>query len=245
MEAPSPKQRLGSPEELAWIRSRVVESPPLSRARLAREVCERLKWRNEAGRLKEMACRKQLLRLARCGQIELPPALRDKPQRRGAAAMALAEPVFSGTLADLGAIELQAVRGGTAASRQWNALMDAHHRLGSGPLCGAQLRYLIVSPTLGAVGGLAVSAPAWRLAARDAWLGWSDAARAANLSGIVCNSRFLIVPSVRVPHLASHVLGLLARRITADWQQRYGVRPWLMESYVEAPRPGTVYRAAN
>ena len=245
MEAPTPQQRLGSPEELAWLRSRVVERPQLSRAGLAREVCERLEWRTEAGRLKEMACRKQLLRLARCGQIELPPALRERPQRRCAAAMAMPAPVFSGTLADLGTIELRAVRGGTAASRQWNGLMDAHHPLGSGPLCGAQLRYLIVSQRLGVVGGLAVSAPAWRLAARDAWLGWSDSVRAANLSGIVCNSRFLIVPSVRVPHLASHVLGLLARRIGADWTQRYGVRPWLMESYVQAPRPGTVYRAAN
>lgn len=245
MDTPSPKQLLGSSEVLTWVRSRVGESPGLSRYRLAREVCERVDWRDAAGRLREMACRKHLLHLERRGEIVLPPARRARPQACREPVVAAPAPEFSGTLADLGGIELQAVCGGTAASRRWNELMQAHHPLGRGPLCGAQLRYLIVSRTLGVVGGLAVSAPAWRLGVRDAWLGWSDATRGANLSGIVCNSRFLILPGVRVRHLASHVLGLLVRRIAADWQHRYGVRPWLMESYVEASRAGTVYRAAN
>jgi len=148
-------------------------------------------------------------------------------------------------LADLGSIELQAIVGRTAASRRWNALMEAYHPQGSGPLCGAQVRYLIVSATVGEIGGIAVSAPAWRLAARDRWLGWSDAQRAALLSGIVCNSRFLILPTICVKHLASHVLALLARRIVADWQHRYGLSPWLMETCVELERTGTSYRAAN
>jgi hypothetical protein len=241
MAAPSPQQQLVRPEELAWIGSRVEAG--VSRYVLAREVCERLNWRDASGRLKEMACRKHLLRLHRAGTVALPAARRAPPRPRAVSAVRLAS--FIGALADLGGVELRVVRGGTAESRTWNGLMQKHHPLGSGPLCGAQLRYLIVSRRLGAVGGLAVSAAAWRLAARDGWLGWSDSVRAANLSGIVCNSRFLIVPSVQVPHLASHVLGQLARRIATDWQQRYGVRPWLMESYVEAPRPGTVYRAAN
>ena len=148
-------------------------------------------------------------------------------------------------LAGLGPIELQPVQGGTAASRSWNALMEAHHPLGSGPLCGAQIRYLIVSQAQGVVGGVAVSAPAWRLGARDEWLGWSDAERGKNLSGIVCNSRFVILPTIKVMHLGSYVLGALARRIAADWQERYAISPWLMETYVEATRSGTVYRAAN
>jgi hypothetical protein len=240
----SPKQQLGSPEGLAWVRCLVGENPNLSRYGLAREVCERLDWRSETGRLKGMACRKHLLHLDRGGEIVLPPARRERPQRCRDPAPPPA-PEFSGTLAGVGEIELQVVSGGTAASRHWNAVMEAHHRQGSGPLCGAQLRYLIVSSRLGVVGGLAVSAPAWRLGVRDDWLGWSDAVRAQNLSGIVCNSRFLILPTIRVKHLASHVLGLLSRRIAGDWQRRYGIRPWLMESYVEAWRAGTVYRAAN
>jgi hypothetical protein len=93
--------------------------------------------------------------------------------------------------------------------------------------------------------GLAVSAAAWRLRARDQWLGWDDAKRAEHLAGIVCNSRFLILPTVQVDHLASHVLGQLTRRIVDDWQEKYGIKPWLMETYVEAARAGTAYRAAN
>lgn len=246
MDTVSPKDLRGSREGQAWVRQRVSENPSLSRYRLAREVCERLDWRDGVGRLKEMACRKQLLHLERRGAIVLPPA---RPVRwRGGQDLAAALPEsvqFHGPLADLGGIDLRVVVGGTAESTQWNGLMRAHHRLGSGPLCGAQLRYLIVSRRLGVVGGLSMSSPAWRLSARDGWLGWSDARRAANLSGIVCNSRFLIVPGVVVKNLASHVLGLLARRIGADWKDRYGFSPWLMESYVEVSRSGTVYRAAN
>lgn len=190
-----------------------------------------------------MACRKELARLERSGSLVL-PAARSVSWQAGEAAAPPAV-AFCGTLGDLGGIELQLVAGGTAGSRQWNGLMQAWHPLGSGPLCGAQLRYLIVSRRLGVIGGLSVSAPARRLSARDAWLGWSDGKRGAQLEGIVCNSRFLIMPGVAVKNLASHALGLLVRRIAADWRQRYGISPWLMETYVEATRAGTVYRAAN
>jgi hypothetical protein len=239
----APRQQLDSPEGLAWVRSRVSADPTVSRCRLAREVCEHFGWRDPLGRPQEMACRKHLLQLERRGLIQLPPARRARPQRPRAAPFKA--PHFSGALADLGTIELRAVSGGTAASQRWNGMMEAHHPQGSGPLCGAQIRYLIVSQRLGEIGGLAISAPAWRLAARDQWLGWSDATRAHNLSSIVCNSRFLILPTVTVKHLASKVLGLLARRIVADWRQRYGFSPWLMETCVEVERSGTCYKAAN
>jgi Domain of unknown function (DUF4338)/Transposase DNA-binding len=240
------RQRLTSPDGLTWVRSRVSENPGLSRHRLAREVCEHFDWRDALGRPKEMACRKHLLQLERRGLIQLPPArYRARPQCRRKCAAPEDVPHCRGTLADLGSIELQAVVGGTAASRRWNALMDAYHPQGSGPLCGAQIRYMILGTMVGEIGGLAVSAPAWRLAARDQWLGWSDATRAANLSGILCNSRFLILPTISIKHLASHVLALLARRIVVDWPRRYGLSPWLMETCVEVERSGTCYRAAN
>ena len=240
------RQQLTTPEGIAWIQSRVSEDPGLSRQRLAREVCEHFGWRDVLGRPKEMACRKYLLQLQRRGLIQLPPArYQAQPRQRRTCAALQDVPHLNGTLADLGSIELQAVGGGTAASRRWNAFMDAYHPQGSGPLCGAQLRYLILSATVGEIGGLAVSAPAWRLAARDRWLGWSDATRAENLAGIVCNSRFLILPTIYVKHLASHVLGLLTRRIVSDWQRRYGISPWLLETCVELERTGTSYRAAN
>jgi hypothetical protein len=240
------RQHISSPEGLAWVHQRVSEQPGLTRQRLARQVCEHFGWRDVLGRPKEMACRKYLLQLQRRGQIQLPPArYRAEPRQCRAGAVLQDVPHLNGTLADLGRIELQVVTGRTAQSRRWNALLEAYHPQGSGPLCGAQVRYLILSATVGEIGGIAVSAPAWRLAARDHWLGWSDAERAANLSGIVCNSRFLILPTISVKHLASHVLGLLARCIVADWQLRYGISPWLLETCVELERPGTCYRAAN
>ena len=175
MAASTPQQHLSSPESLAWIGARVSQDPSPSRYRLAREVCARLDWRDATGRLREMACRKQLLALERAGRIALPPPRRSQPTPRpppddGDAA---AWPAFSGELAELGGVSLQPVTAGTAASRAWNAMMQAHHPLGRGPLCGAQMRYLIVSARHGTLGGLAVSAAAWRLRARDAWLGWT------------------------------------------------------------------------
>jgi hypothetical protein len=129
-------------------------------------------------------------------------------------------------------------------SRLWNDLMGTYHYLGSGPLCGAQVRYLIESSVYGSIGGLAFSAAAWRVAPRDQWIGWSEEARKANLAKVVCNSRFLLVP--RVAHLASHVLSLSARRVQRDWVERYGVRPVLLETYIERDRfEGTCYQAAN
>jgi hypothetical protein len=129
-------------------------------------------------------------------------------------------------------------------SRLWNDLMERYHYLGSGPLCGAQVRYLIQSSVYGWIGGLAFSASAWRVAPRDQWIGWSEEARKANLAKVICNSRFLLVP--RVAHLASHVLSLCARRVGQDWVDRYGMKPVLLETYVEQDRfKGVCYRSAN
>ena len=245
MESITPHQPLTSPANLAWINSRVGEDASLTRYRLAKEVCVRLDLRDAKGRPREMACRKQLLALQRLGHIELPPPRRQPPSSRPAPAGTAIWPEFAGTLADLGPVSLRPVLGGTPASRDWNAMMRAHHPRGAGPLCGAQIRYRIVSEKYGILGGLAVSAAAWRLNARDRWLGWTDAARRENLQDIVCNSRFLVLPGVRVKYLASHVLGQLTRRIGRDWRDRYGREPWLMETCVEASHAGTCYRAAN
>ena len=249
MESLASHQPLSRADSLAWINSRVSEDASLTRYRLAKEVCVRLDLRDAKGRPREMACRKQLLELERLGHIELPPPRHKPPSRRAPAREAAREPpvwpAFTGPLAGLGAVSLCPVTGGTEASRDWNAMMRAHHPQGDGPLCGAQIRYLIVSEKHGILGGLAISAAAWRLRARDTWLGWTDAERAENLQSVVCNSRFLILPMVRVKHLASHVLGQLARRIRGDWRDRYGLDPWLMETCVEAPHTGTSYRAAN
>jgi hypothetical protein len=162
----------------------------------------------------------------------------------GGLAEAWSAPVFQGDLAALGEVELVAVEDDTQ-SALWRTLLERHHPLGSGPLCGAQQRYLIQSP-IGWLGALAFSAAAWHLAARDAWIGWCAHARRANLSRVVANSRFLLLPRVAVPNLGSHVLGLAVQRLKADWPRRYGYAPLLLETFVDETRfAGTVYRAAN
>jgi len=214
----------------------------MTRCRLAREACEHLDWRDARGQLREMACRKRLGQLHRDGRIALPARRRAPPEARPAPALALAQ--IRASLSELGTIEVMCVRGDDREhARIWRALMH-HHPRGAGPLCGAQLRYLVRCER-GWLAALAFSASAYRLRARDRFLGWSEAERAANLHRVVCNSRFLILPQVQVAHLASHVLARITRRLGADWQRHYAYAPWALESFVEPPHTGTCYRAAN
>jgi len=237
-----------SDEILTRIRSRVVDEPTLTRSALSREVCAWLQWQGSDGRPKDMSCRVALLRLARRGLIELPAAQEVAFGRPGHAAQAAAPSALTiqAPLAQLGRVWLVSVDSGQAElSRTWWAMMQAHHPLGAGPLCGAQMRYLVACEA-GVLGGLSFSAAAWRLAPRDAWIGWDDAARRAGLSKVVANSRFLILPGVQVPNLASHVLALALKRLSADWQARYAIAPVLVETFVDSSRyRGTCYRAAN
>lgn len=237
-----------SEEIIERIRSRVQEDHSLTRTGLSREVCAWLDWRGADGRVKDMSCRVALLKLARRGIVELPDA-QDAPFARWAQVDVQGNtswPVVEMTLAELGRVWLVPVDSGQVTlSKQWWAMMQAHHPLGGGPLCGAQLRYLVASE-VGYVGGLSFSAAAWRLSARDRWIGWDDATRRVGLSKVVANSRFLILPTVKVPNLASHVLSLALSRLSSDWQARYGLTPVLVETFVDRTRyRGTCYRAAN
>jgi len=221
----------------------------LTRSGLSRQVCEWLNWRTPRGALREMSCRKALLKLEERGEIRLPLS-RGRPGEmsceRSEADACLALARVTGSLAELGRVELVPVDAKTPQSRQWREMFERYHPLKSGPLCGAQQRYLIHCEHFGWLGGLAFSAAAWHLAARDEWIGWCPQARSRNLSKVVTNSRFLILPTVEVPHLASHVLGMAARRIEADWVDRYGYAPVLLETFVDETQfSGTCYRAAN
>jgi hypothetical protein len=237
-------------EKLSGIQGMIRVSPGLSRRRLSLRVCDWLNWKSPNGKLKEMTCRVALLKLERRGLMELPP-----PHSWGNGEAAGKDPEapgwemrpVRGSLEELGRIELVRIDNPrSAVSQVWKALMKTHHYLGDGPLCGAQMRYLIKSDRYGWLGGLAFSAAAWRLGPRDRWIGWSEQARKENLNRVVCNSRFLIPRQVQVPNLASHVLALSAKRLAGDWAERYGFAPLLLETFVDRGRfKGTSYRAAN
>lgn len=240
-----------SEEILTRIRSRVAGDAALTRTALSREVCAWLGWQDTHGQPKDMSCRVALLKLSRRKIIELPAGRAvsfGQPVKRAQASAQAPRTwlTVETTLATLGRVWLVPVDSGQAElSSTWWAMMQAHHPLGAGPLCGAQIRYLVACEA-GFVGALSFSAPAWRLAPRDAWIGWDDATRQAGLSNVVANSRFLILPSVRVPNLASHVLSQALARLADDWQTRYGITPVLVETFVDRSRyRGTCYRAAN
>ena len=241
-----------TPEVIGHIQALSDANPACSRRKLSQQVCEWLDWRSPNRKLKEMSCRVALLKLHREGLLNLPAAGPAPPKRRRPRARKQAKSRGGGTpvkcpLSKLGELEIVVIKNSDSkTSRQWNELMDRYHYLGSGPLCGAQLRYLIKSEHYGCVGGFAFSATAWRLEARERWIGWDEEARRQNLSQVVNNSRFLIVPHVHVKNLASHALSLVMKRLVADWFERYGITPVLVETFVERERfHGTSYRAAN
>ena len=231
---------------LERITRTVDDEPAISRRQLSLRVCEWLDWRNAAGRLQEMSCRKAMLQLERKGLIRL-PVVTKRYAFQGPRKPTTPPPIgaFDGRIADLGLLEIVPVTS-QQLSALWRGMMDAHHYLGSGPLCGAQLRYLVRSERAGWIGGASYSASARRVACRDAWIGWTEEALRANRNLVVNNSRFLIAPSVKVPNLASHVLTRLQRRLADDWERAYAYRPVVMETYVEQDRfPGTCYLAAG
>jgi len=240
-----------------WFGSKLVEriaatidaEPAISRSALSRRVCEWLEWRAPDGKLREVGCRKALLELERRGGVRLPECEEvasfgpEATKRRSPPEVA----EVRCSLDKLGEVAVVPVTSRYSKSSEiWNGLMEAYHYLGAGPLCGAQVRYLVHCASYGWLGALSFSAATWRLKSRDQWIGWSEGARVANLQQVVCNSRFLLAPSVEVPNLASHVLALSVHRLPRDWRERYGYEPVLVETFVDGQRfAGTCYRAAN
>ena len=235
-----------SDESLARSGQTVEAEPTISRRPRSLRVCAWMAWHNPGGRPRDMSCRNAMLEMHRRGIITLPPVTTGYPcqhARQPVASPPLAAVACS--LTDVGAVEIVRVTS-RHRSALWRGMMDAHHDLKSGPLCGAQLRYWVRSERDGWIGGLSDSACARRVARRDAWIGWPAAARARNHILVVNNSRFVIAPSVQVQHLASHGLARCQARLVADWEAVYQYRPVLLETYVERGRcAGTCYRAAT
>jgi len=234
--------------ELDLVRQIVADFPRLSQAELAYTICELMEWRRPNGKLKKPECVEWLQKWQ---QRVLPalPALR-VTRPRGAQRLAANDPLTDpqppvhGRLADYQPLRLQLVED-LAGRQRFQQYIQRYHPLGYRVPYGAQLRYLVRTRAEDVFACLLFTSAAWKMAPRDRWIGWSDQARRANLPRVVNNARFLILPWVGVPHLASHVLSLAARRLPADWQAAYGVQPLLLETLVDRPYSGTCYRAAN
>ena len=228
------------------VRERILDAvrqePTLSRRALAERVCDWLNWTNAQGQRCLGSARRALAELHRRGAVTLPAATPFPAGPRPATAEPALMADVTGDLSTLGPIDLVVVT--TAAERDRYHQLMAQHPLGDKPLCGAQLRYLFHSPQ-GYLGAAACQSASFALQDRDQWIGWHEATRRGNLARVVANARFLILPGVRVPHLASHLLGQLARRLPADWEARYGVRPLLLETFVHPDHAGTCYAAAG
>lgn len=236
-----------SDEDLAQVRETIEQAQPRQRTEIARRVCRALDWRDALGRPKLMSCRVALLRLHRAGHIELPPPRNGNGNGRGLLLQRVewpAERAVTGSARDLPGLALDEVQG-RQDSALWNGLIERYHYLGYTPLPGAQIRYLIRWEG-GILGALGFGAAAWKVAARDQWIGWTAVEREAHLSRVINNARFLILPWIEVRNLASRVLSLASRRVVSDFNARYGIRPVLLETFVEQQRfRGTCYRAAN
>ena len=232
-----------TPEVVERIEQARRMNPGWTRCLLAREVCQWMDWRSAAGKLKEMSCRKALLKLHRQGRIELPaPTRRIEFRAKSCEGVELDAPATKITQIEQLEVVLVSDK---QLSAQWNKLVSEHHDLGYRPLAGAQLRYLIRSEH-GFVAALGFRSAALRSKARDRWIGWSEPARQAYIDRVVCHARFAIVRGVAVKNFASQVLARVLGRLPADWQQRYAVSPVLVETYVDPEQhAGTCYRAAN
>ena len=235
------------PRSMRLIREIIEDASGSTRAEITRQVCDRLGWVDVMGRSKTVSAGVALKDFHQRGWIMLPET---QPSSRSRNAWGLPDPdrlpgsPIEGALQDLGDLQLQLVTSPEDV-RFSQSLLAHHHYRGALIAFGAQRRYLIQS-SKGCLGTMVFSAAARQLRARDQWIGWNQAIRRERRHLIVNNSRFLILPEVRVPHLASHLLAMAARQLVPDFESHYGYSPVLLETFVENGRyQGTCYRAAN
>jgi hypothetical protein len=237
-----------STEEIVFIQRLIAAHPGASRRALSTKLCEAWQWKQANGAPRDMVCRGLLLMLHRAGQIELPRVRFTPPNplvRRSRPTPVLMDTTpLQGPLSQFGPLHFQQVRR-TGDEPVFNSLIEHHHYLGYEQPVGEHLKYLVWAR------GRPVAALAWssaprHLGSRDRFIGWSAEARRRNLRFLAYNSRFLILPWVQVEHLASHLLGHMARRLSGDWEQVYGHPIYFLETFVDPERfRGTCYRAAN
>lgn len=238
-----------TPDDLGVVRHWLATEPGWNRTRLSRELCLHWDWRNEAGRLKDMACRTLLLKLERKGVLGLPPRQRPSPnalRNRQRVEVPHEQLPVTGALKGLQPLRIEVLDEKHLDLGLFGFLLQRYHYLGLRNGVGENLKYLVRDRQGRPLACLLFGSAAWKAKSRDDFIGWDAHARQAHLTRITNNTRFLILPWVRVPHLASHLLGQVARRLCADWLTKYAHPVELLETFVDRTRfRGTCYRAAG
>jgi len=235
-------------EDVEFIRELIAAHPNDSRRSLSKRLCEAWDWRQPNGSLRDMVCRSLMLGLHRAGHIELPPVRRVPPnplaKRKKPAPVEVDRSPIRGTLGSLGPLTIRQVRR-TDAEPLLNGLIEMHHYLGYTQPVGEHLKHVVYAGPRPIACFTWSSAPR-HLGPRDRFIGWSARARRLNIRLVAYNSRFLILPWVEVPHLASHLLGRMVRMLPGEWNEVYGHPVHFAETFVyPAKFKGTCYRAAN
>jgi hypothetical protein len=240
--------RIITSEEILFLRQFIAEQPHLSRRKLSAKICEAWDWKQANGALRDMVCRGLLLMLHRAGEIELPAVrfVARNPfveRERPAPVLTDTTPVIT-CLKTLQPVEVQQVRR-TSDEPLFNSLIEHYHYLGYEQPVGEHLKYLVWSQHR-PIACMAWSSAPRHLGSRDRFIGWSQEARKRNICFIAYNTRFLILPWIQVPHLASHILSRVTTAISRDWEQMYGHPIYFVETFIDPERfRGTCYRAAN
>lgn len=241
--------RIITDSDLVFLRELIAANPQASRWALSRLVCEAWDWRQANGALRDMVCRGMMLMLHRAGKITLPekkrtPANPLASSRRSQVELDLDQSPMRLPLGELRPVQLRQVRR-TPDEKVFNALIARHHYLGYTQPVGEHLKYLAYANGR-PVACFGLSSAPWHMGPRDRYIGWSPQVRRRNLHLLAYNTRFLILPWVEVPHLASHLLGMMSRHLSADWQTLYAHPVYYLETFVDRERyAGTCYRAAN
>jgi hypothetical protein len=240
--------RVVSTEDIAFIRRLISENAGASRRALSTKLCDAWQWKQANGIPREMVCRGLMLMLHRAGEIELPPvrqtSLNPLVRPRPPAPVLIDSTPIHDPLRQIRPLEFQQVRR-TADEPLFNSLIEQHHYLGYERPVGEHLKYLAWAQ------GRPLACLAWssaprHLGSRDRFIGWSAEARRRNIRFLAYNTRFLVLPWVQVEHLASHILGRVAKRLSEDWERVYGHPIYFLETFVDPERfRGTCYRAAN
>ena len=241
-----------SEAELGWLRDWIAAHSDWSRKRLARELCQEWNWHTATGQRRDFTARNFLLKLEGQGLITLPPVRQAMARawgfaiaQRGAQERVAVTPVDA-ALRDLVPLSFVVATAGSMELRRCWAYVAQYHYLGFSRPVGETLAYLVRDRYGRDLACVLFGAAAWKVAARDAVIGWSAHARQRHVSRLTNNTRFLILPGVTVAHLASHILGRITRRLQQDWEAKYGHPVYLVETFVDAARfRGTCYRAAN